>query len=175
MAPQGTSPSSVITAAHQNSMAGAAAAGRMPPGSAPSAISQPLAATHSPWAKDRPISATPANWVAGQISSREFAQLRLEVREEFEQVKNDVFGAATGVSAVKDRLDGLELRMARLERAASAAAPTREDIQSMIRAQIEHLLQAASLAPVLAHGRTLREEVAKASDSDVSPEARTPL
>ena len=46
--------------------------------------------------------------------------LRQELHAEIEQVKNDLFGAVMGVSALKDRLDGLE---AQLNRAESSPTP----------------------------------------------------
>lgn len=42
------------------------------------------------------------------LQSRELAQLRMELESEIQQVRQDLFGAAMGVSALKDRIDGLE-------------------------------------------------------------------
>lgn len=42
------------------------------------------------------------------LQSRDVAQMRVELESEIEQVRQDLFGAAMGVSALKDRLDGLE-------------------------------------------------------------------
>lgn len=42
------------------------------------------------------------------LQSRDLAQLRVELETELEQMRHDLFGAAMGVSTLKDRLDGLE-------------------------------------------------------------------
>jgi hypothetical protein len=49
--------------------------------------------------------------------------LRQELNGEIEQVKNDLFGAVMGVSALKDRLDGLEAQLSRVESAPTAPLP----------------------------------------------------
>jgi SAM-dependent MidA family methyltransferase len=62
------------------------------------------------------------------------------MRSEIDQVRDDVFGAATGVSAVRDRLDGLEVRMAKLEQMTAAAVeslPRLEDWQKFINERIQ--------------------------------------
>ncbi|MDZ4287178.1 MAG: hypothetical protein U0984_04430, partial [Prosthecobacter sp.] len=86
----------------------------------------------------------PGSWSPGQISSREIAQLRLELRDEIEQVKNDLFGAAMGVSALKDRLDGLEAQVTKAaETPPAAATPSLEDLQAWINERVEQAVQAA--------------------------------
>lgn len=86
----------------------------------------------------------PGSWSPGQITSREIAQLRMEMREEIEQVKNDLFGAAMGVSALKDRLDGLEAQVAKAsEKPPGPPSPTLEDLQAWITQRVEQAVQAA--------------------------------
>lgn len=56
--------------------------------------------------------------------------LRGEVMNEIEQVKNDLFGAVMGVSALKDRLDGLEQQVTSLPAAAPVMdPPTRAEVE----------------------------------------------
>ncbi len=71
--------------------------------------------------------------------------LRLELRGEIEQVKGDLFGAAMGVSALKDRLDGLESQMTQKQAAASPthSQTSREAIESWIAAWFDEHLPAA--------------------------------
>jgi hypothetical protein len=72
--------------------------------------------------------------------------LREELHEEINQVRNDLFGAVMGVSALKDRLDDLETSV--LQNAAPAAAQPapsidRAEIESWISAWLETHLPAA--------------------------------
>jgi hypothetical protein len=72
--------------------------------------------------------------------------LREELHEEINQVRNDLFGAVMGVSALKDRLDDLETSF--LHSAAPAAAPPapsidRVEIESWISAWLETHLPTA--------------------------------
>lgn len=54
--------------------------------------------------------------------------LKQELQHEIEQVKADLFGAAMGVSALKDRLDGVESTVA-TQTVAAASPVSREEIQ----------------------------------------------
>ena len=68
-----------------------------------------------------------------------FNGVRLELKGEIEQVKGDLFGAAMGVSALKDRLDGLESQMTQKQAypAPTQSPPTREDIESWVAAWLD--------------------------------------
>ncbi|WP_146854246.1 hypothetical protein [Brevifollis gellanilyticus] len=77
---------------------------------------------------------------------------RQELQDEIEQVKNDLFGAVMGVSALKDRLDGLEAQLSRIQTAplipappvvVPAAGPSRSEVESLISSWMETHLSAA--------------------------------
>ncbi|MES2595505.1 MAG: hypothetical protein V4662_09225 [Verrucomicrobiota bacterium] len=59
--------------------------------------------------------------LSSPLSSFPGDPVRHELQEEIEQVKNDLFGAVMGVSALKDRLDGLEAQLQRIQSAPPAA------------------------------------------------------
>ncbi len=70
--------------------------------------------------------------------------LRQELQNEIEQVKNDLFGAAMGVSALKDRIDGVEALVANKP---TGAGPTQEEVHSWVSAWLDaHLPQALERA-----------------------------
>jgi hypothetical protein len=96
-----------------------------------------------------------ANQAPNQISGRELAQLRVDMRQEIEEVKNDLFGAAMGVNALKDRLDGLEAQVVTQAMQAAAEslkspspAPTRDEIHAWVREWLQEHLPAAVQAAV---------------------------
>jgi hypothetical protein len=133
MAPLGASPGSVLSGALQGRplerQVPTPERPMPPPNRRPaSAVPASVAFGNSP----APASSPP--WSAGQVSSREIAQLRLEMREELEQIKNDLFGAATGVSALKDRLDGVEQTVTK---AAQTSSPRMEELQAWMDERIE--------------------------------------
>ncbi len=67
-----------------------------------------------------------------------------ELEKEIEQVRNDLFGAVMGVSALKDRLDGLEQQVAALPPPApSLDVPTRTEIESWAAHWLDQHLGAA--------------------------------
>ena len=85
--------------------------------------------------------------------------LREELHHEIEQVKNDLFGAVMGVSALKDRLDGLESQLTQIQSAPSAEASStavRAEITNWMRGWLEeHLPTALERALSTAQERTL--------------------
>jgi len=70
-------------------------------------------------------------------TSSESNNLRDEIHHEIEQVKNDLFGAVMGVSALKDRLDGLESQIGQIQ-----SVPKIEPASSVARAEMEEWLSA---------------------------------
>lgn len=73
--------------------------------------------------------------------------MRQELQEEIEQVKNDLFGAVMGVSALKDRLDGLESQFSQRQMTApqvtAAPATSRLEVESWVNSWMEAHLPAA--------------------------------
>lgn len=102
----------------------------------------------------------PAHWSSANETKTPEAYdgLRQELRGEIEEVKSDLFGAAMGVSALKDRLDGLESQMSQ-KQAGSAYAqtqPNRQEIESWMSAWLdEHLPDALDRAVTAAQQRAL--------------------
>lgn len=73
-----------------------------------------------------------------------------QLQEEIELVKNDLFGAVMGVSALKDRLDGLESQLSQMQGTAPATevpaavpVPSRADVESWISSWMETHLSVA--------------------------------
>ena len=91
----------------------------MPPGSAIAAgfaiAAQASAGMPSEPLSNPPVSAPVASHfnAVQSLQGRDLAQLRMDLEREIEQVRQDLFGAAMGVSALKDRLDDLETTVAR--------------------------------------------------------------
>lgn len=76
--------------------------------------------------------------------------LKQELQTEIEQVKNDLFGAVMGVSALKDRLDGIESQVQ--QSVAEPALPSRNDLEIWMTTWLEKRLDEVlerTLAPVL--------------------------
>jgi hypothetical protein len=76
--------------------------------------------------------------------------LKQELQAEIEQVKNDLFGAVMGVSALKDRLDGVESQVQ--QPAAANVFPSRSELETWMSAWLEaHLgeILERTLSPVL--------------------------
>ncbi len=100
-------------------------------------------------AKEAPTSCPPQLPLAAPTSSLEESDMeafRQELHGEIEQVKNDLFGAVMGVSALKDRLDGLEAQLSRAESAPAApvsAPPSGLDIEPIITSWLDDHLPAA--------------------------------
>ncbi len=98
---------------------------------------------------ERPQPASPAanHFQAMQgLQSRDLAQLRVELEAEIEQVRHDLFGAAMGVSTLKDRLDEMEAAPEKVQ-AAPPPAPAElppEEISRQVQAWL-----AANLASVV--------------------------
>ena len=62
-------------------------------------------------------------------------EIRQDLHGEIEQVKNDLFGAVMGVSALKDRLDGLEEQINRILTApptTATAPPSKQEIEPLL-------------------------------------------
>lgn len=128
-------------------------------------------------------------WLPNQISSRELAQVRVEMRQEIEQVRGDLFGAAMGVSALKDRLDGLESQVvAQAMQAAAAEAapssnpgPSREEVQGWVHDWLQTHLDDAVQAAVQKFLENAAEHVTSTLSSSeffrmpTRPPAGTPL
>lgn len=70
-----------------------------------------------------------------------------QLQEEIEQVKNDLFGAVMGVSALKDRLDGLEAqfsqRQTTVPQVITAPPTSRLEVESWVNSWMEVHLPAA--------------------------------
>jgi len=84
--------------------------------------------------------------VADQSTFPEADTLRDELHHEIEQVKNDLFGAVMGVSALKDRLDGLESQLTQIQSApdaVSSSSATRAEITNWMSTWLEEHLPAA--------------------------------
>lgn len=86
---------------------------------------------------------------ATSSSSLALDPVRQELQEEIEQVKNDLFGAVMGVSALKDRLDGLEAQLTQMQ-AVKPAVPTvvtptvsRTEVETWIQSWMETHLSVA--------------------------------
>jgi hypothetical protein len=76
--------------------------------------------------------------------------LKQEFQAEIEQVKNDLFGAVMGVSALKDRLDGIESQVQ--QTAVEPGYPSRSELETWVSSWLEtHLGEALerTLGPVL--------------------------
>ncbi|TDU68118.1 hypothetical protein EI77_03235 [Prosthecobacter fusiformis] len=70
------------------------------------------------------------------LQSRDLAQLRLDLEREIEQVRQDLFGAAMGVSALKDRLDDLESTVVSRPPVATSAFSTAE-VELLVRGWLD--------------------------------------
>ncbi|MBV6501345.1 MAG: hypothetical protein CJBNEKGG_03855 [Prosthecobacter sp.] len=84
-------------------------------------------------------------------SPTEVDALKQELQAEIEQVKNDLFGAVMGVSALKDRLDGIESQVQQTG-AESSSFPSRSELETWMSAWLEARLGEAlerTLTPVL--------------------------
>lgn len=76
--------------------------------------------------------------------------LKQEFQTEIEQVKNDLFGAVMGVSALKDRLDGIESQVQ--QTTAEPPFPSRSELETWMSCWLEtHLGEALerTLGPIL--------------------------
>ncbi len=74
------------------------------------AISAPLPApTHSTFENEKVNAPAKSHFnPTPTLQTRELSELRVDLENEIESVRQDVFGAAMGVSALKDRLEDLE-------------------------------------------------------------------
>ncbi len=73
-------------------------------------------------------------------------EVRQDLHGEIEEVKNDLFGAVMGVSALKDRLDGLEEQINRILTATQTSAtapPSKLEVEPIIKSWLDdHLPEA---------------------------------
>jgi hypothetical protein len=101
----------------------------------------------------------PDSQPADQMVPPEVGILRDELYHELEQVKNDLFGAVMGVSALKDRLDGLELQLTQIQSSPSietSPIAARADITDWMNTWLEeHLPTALERVLSTAQERTL--------------------
>ncbi len=113
------------------------------------AIAASLAlAAHAPAHRSAPVEAPPAQTAPAanhfsavqSLQSRDLAQMRVELDAELEQMRQDLFGAAMGVSTLKDRLDGLE---SSLDKKPSAPEPiSASDMEILVQNWLETHLNA---------------------------------
>ncbi len=83
---------------------------------------------------------------AAPTAPPEFEDLRQDLHGEIEQVKNDLFGAVMGVSALKDRLDGLEAQLTSVQSASPApipVPPSKLEIEPVVISWLDDHLPAA--------------------------------
>lgn len=122
------------------------------------AIAASLAlAAHAPAPRSVPVEAPPAQTAPAanhfsavqSLQSRDLAQMRVELDAELEQMRQDLFGAAMGVSTLKDRLDGLE---SSLDKKPSVSEPisvgdmeilVQNWLETHLNARVERALQAS--------------------------------
>ncbi len=102
-----------------------------------------------------------AEW-HGHQTSRDLmlAELKEKISADVAEVKNDIFGAVMGVSALKDRLDGVEGDVAAMAKK-SVAIPSQEALQAWMQGWIESNLS-----------RIIEEAVSKALETAVPPETQ---
>lgn len=108
---------------------------------------QPSAVISEPSAWNAAPPATTAA-EAPDLTSRESAELRREWTREIEQVKSDLFGAALGVSALKDRLDTLEVQLLQTPASPTPEAGLSKDeliawMQDWIESNVERIMETA--------------------------------
>jgi hypothetical protein len=118
---------------------------RRPQSPFPVAPASPPSQTLFPSA--RPMTAPQTEmWHAAVTPSTEplsYDVLKEELQLEIEQVKADLFGAAMGVSALKDRLEGVESLVAQQSVSVASSPVSREDIHAWISEWMDANLSAA--------------------------------
>jgi|GEM_PF-1185963 len=122
-----------------------------PPGPAVAASLARAAQAPGTQTKGAAVPTTPEeDWNLSQVAGRATALLRQEMQGEMDQVKSDLFGAAMGVSALKDRLDGLEALViqAAVQPNKTPPPPTREDVSAWAQEWLDARLPAAVEAAV---------------------------
>lgn len=97
------------------------------------------------------------------LQTRELSELRMDLEKEIESVRQDLFGAAMGVSALKDRLEDLEQLMAK-KPAASESSP---DVENVIQAWLDtHLSSYVEAAVQRTLAAALEKTVASLSSHE---------
>lgn len=99
------------------------------------AMAAPIAvAPYAPVENEKIIAPAKPHFNAVQsLQTRELSELRMDLEKEIESVRQDLFGAAMGVSALKDRLEDLEQLMAKKPVSAQPSL----DVESAIRAWLD--------------------------------------
>lgn len=137
----------------------------MPPGSAIAAgfaiAAQASAGMPSEPMSNPPVSAPVASHfnAVQSLQGRDLAQLRMDLEREIEQVRQDLFGAAMGVSALKDRLDDLETTVAKP--LAAAPAFSAAEVEQIIRNWLD-----VSLPPYI--GQAVQRTLDQALEQTIS-------
>lgn len=93
----------------------------------------PLAATAPEPARSHESSSLPPG--ASAPTTVEVDALKQEFQAEIEQVKNDLFGAVMGVSALKDRLDGIETQVQ--QTTVEPIFPSRSELETWMSSWLE--------------------------------------
>lgn len=98
------------------------------------AIAAPIAPVSHPPIESEKVTAPakPHFNAVHTVQTRELSELRMDLEKEIESVRQDLFGAAMGVSALKDRLEDLEQLMAK--KPADVSIP---DVESAIQAWLD--------------------------------------
>ena len=125
-------------------------------------LSPPSLAANSP-EPVRPVESSNLLPSASAPTTLEVDALKQEFQAEIEQVKNDLFGAVMGVSALKDRLDGIESQVQ--QTTVQPNFPSRSELETWMSSWLE-----THLSEVLE--RTLGSVLGKFSSQGL---LRTPL
>lgn len=101
------------------------------------------------------------------LQHQDVAQLRLDMQTEIEQVRQDIFGAAMGVSALKDRLDGVESSLSQPPPAGAAPTLSKEDVDRLVRDWLDaHLPHVVEESVQKSLEQALQQTVATLSSSE---------
>jgi len=99
------------------------------------------------------------------LSNRDLAQLRLDLEAEIEQVRQDLFGAAMGVSALKDRIDGLEAMTAKEPATVPPLSPA--EVERLVRDWLDaHLPSQVETAIQSTLDQALQQTISSLSSSE---------
>ncbi|MCX6856450.1 MAG: hypothetical protein NTV80_16285 [Verrucomicrobia bacterium] len=93
-----------------------------------------------------PVMTSHETWHAAEPQASEtssYESIKEELQHEIEQVKADLFGAAMGVSALKDRLDGMESTVAHQVSSAANSPLSRQEMQAWMAEWLDQNLPTA--------------------------------